>query len=734
MHGACHGEDAVRTVLPSGRVWRFAHQLGAPARWGALVGAAEEAVSDEKHHAAPWYVTLWLTGVDYFSSLGYAPGLAIAAAGYVAPVATVLLVLVTALAAVPVYRMVARHSSDGEGSIKMIERLTVAWGRLGWMGKVIVLVLIGFAMTDFVITITLSAADATHHVLENPLVGGLLPHSPVLVTAGLILGLCLVFLWGFREAIGVSMLIAIPYMVMNAVIVGAGLTRLAAEPAVVAAWWSKLTHFRVHHLAETLTSIDPAAAEQIDHFRGGGVGMLLLVSLVVFPKLALGMSGFETGVSVMPNVRAKDREERVHNTHLLLMSAAALMCVELLGANFVATLLIPFDQFGPGGEANGRALAWLAHELLGHGFGTVYDVNTVLILWFAGASAMAGLLNILPRYLPRFGMSPTWLERQRPLVVLLTSVCLFVNWWFSADVEAQGSAYATGVLVLMASGAFAVLLAEWQVVWRRVAFGSILAVFLYVLVVNTWERPDGLKIGGAFIAITMAASLWSRYLRASELRIPSMVFDSPESEALWKDVKEWDDVVLIPIRSATRDHRTACAARKVQHQATPTSRYVFLHVELVDDTSRFESAVRVKAVKDGDDVVVEIRDAVAVANAIAYTAIELDVREVVIGLLDNGTPFMNAVMYLLFGTGEIGYGVRAIFMRLREQWIAEHEVALSKYDADRDLNERELVRDMVVLEDDERKARMDELFEQQHAKFVTNLPKLRRLPHLILFE
>ncbi len=689
-------------------------------------------------HAHPWYVTLWLTGVDYFSSLGYAPGLAIAAAGFVAPIATLLLVGVTFLAAVPVYRKVAKYSSDGEGSIKMIERLTAGWGRLGWMGKVIVLGLLGFAMTDFVITITMSSADATHHILENPLFGAVVPHMPVLVTAGLLLGLCLVFLVGFREAIGLSVLIAVPYMIMNAVVIGAGLRKLALEPALVAAWWAKISAFEVANLVAEITRIDPHAADEIGHFSGGGFGALLLVSLVVFPKLALGMSGFETGVSVMPNVQGKDREDRIRNTHRLLITAAVLMCVELTGANFVATLLIPTEAFAgtPGhpGEASGRALAYLAHELLGHGFGTVYDVFTVLILWFAGASAMAGLLNILPRYLPRFGMSPTWLEDQRALVVLLTLVCLVVNVAFGADVEAQGAAYATGVLVLMASGAFAVLLAEWQRPAARLMYGGILAVFLYVLVVNTWERPDGLKIAAAFIATTMVASLWSRYLRASELRIQAIVFDDAASERLWNEVREAEDVVLIPIRSATRDHRTACAARKIQHHATPTSRYVFLHVDLVEDTSRFESTARVKVWRDGEDVVVEVRDAVAVANAIAYVAIELDVREVVIGLLDNGTPFMNAVMYLLFGTGEVGYGVRAIFMRLREQWLEEHAAALATYDVERDRSERELARDMVVLEEDERKAKMEALFVEQRAKFVDILPKLRRLPHLILFE
>src|SRR5688572_26183169 len=108
-----------------------------------------------EHATAPWYWTLWLTGVDYFSSLGYAPYLAVASAGYLAPVATLLLVFVTFFCAVPTYAFVARHSHEGEGSIRMVERLTVRWGRLGWVGKVLVLALIGFAMTDFVLTITI---------------------------------------------------------------------------------------------------------------------------------------------------------------------------------------------------------------------------------------------------------------------------------------------------------------------------------------------------------------------------------------------------------------------------------------------------------------------------------------------------------------------------------------------------------------------------------------------------
>ena len=403
-------------------------------RW--FIRGTETDQARVEEHTHPWYLVIWLTGVDYFSTLGYQPGIALLAAGTLAPIATLILVLVTLACALPIYSQVAGRSFVGQGSIAMLENLVP-----GWWGKLFVLVLLGFAATDFVITMTLSAADAAQHAAENPLLHAVLRDFKMPLTLILLALLALVFLKGFSEAIGLATAVAVPYICLNIAVLGRCVQEIMANPDLLPNWKRSLA---LH----------------------GDSTAILLASAIVFPKLALGLSGFETGVSVMPlitgsaNDNAKFPAGRVRNTRELLLAAAVLMSILLLISSFVTTLLIPEQAYREGGPASGRAIAYLAHRLMSPSFASAYDLVTILILWFAGASAMAGLLNLVPRYLPRFGMAPAWVAYARPLVVLLFGINVAVTLVFKANVEKQGGAYATGVLVLMLSAAIAAALAQ----------------------------------------------------------------------------------------------------------------------------------------------------------------------------------------------------------------------------------------------------------------------------------
>ncbi|MFB7514741.1 amino acid transporter [Streptomyces sp. NPDC056144] len=602
-----------------------------------------EADPEAAHQGQPWYRVMCLTGVDYFSTLGYQPGIAALAAGLLSPVATIVLVVVTLAGALPVYRRVAEESPHGEGSIAMLSRLLSFW-----KGKLFVLTLLGFAATDFLITITLSAADASTHLVENPHLESALQDKQVLITMILIALLGAVFLKGFLEAIGVAVVLVGVYLGLNLVVVVTGFWQVVTEGHVVTDWTAALT---------------------AEH---GNVVAMVGVALLVFPKLALGLSGFETGVAVMPHVKGDpdDTERnpagRIRDTKKLLTTAALIMSVFLICTSFITTVLIPHKEFESGGKANGRALAYLAHEHLGNTFGTVYDVSTILILWFAGASAMAGLLNLMPRYLPKYGMAPHWARAVRPMVIVFTLVAFLVTWIFDADVDAQGGAYATGVLVLICSAAIAVTIAArkaGQKGWT-IGFAAIAVVFLYTTVLNVIERPDGVKIGACFIAGIILISLLSRLGRAFELRVTHVELDET-AELFIRDIAHRTPRFIAnePDNRDVAEYRDKIDQIRTDNDLPTTEDFVFVEVT-VTDPSEFEAGLTVRGEVLHDRFRVLTVESSSVPNAIAALLLHArdltGVRPHVYFEWTEGNPFANFLRFFLLGQGEVAPVTREV--------------------------------------------------------------------------
>lgn len=631
-------------------------------------------------HQSFWLWVMCLTGVDYFSTLGYQPSIAFEATGLLAPLATVVLVVVTLFGALPVYCYVARKSPHGQGSIGMLEHLVH-----GWSGKVLVLILLGFAATDFVITKTLSAADAAQHLIANP---GWRYFSPLraveeqqrlVVTMFLLVVLGAMFMRGFREVIGLAVVIVAVYLVLNAVVVGSGVHYLLEHPERLEHWYEELQSGDWHLEHQPLT--------------GHNWWIIAAVCLLVFPKLALGLSGFETGVAVMPLIRGNPNDSpeqprgRTRNTRKLLVVAALIMSVYLLGSATVVSTLIPpealidddpTDEIQP--AAKDRALAYLAHgegpytisPLFGEVFGTIYDLSTVIILWFAGASAMAGLLNLVPRYLPRYGMAPEWASAMRPLVILFTAINLFVTWVFKADVSAQGGAYATGVLVLMSSACVATVIERWRgragwwtifrVPWY---FVLVTVVFLYTTAAVIVEKPDGIKIASFFIVAIIVSSLVSRFLRSTELRFTGFRFLNPESQFLWASMKHLEFPVLVPHRPGSRGLAEKEEIIRREHRLDANVPIVFIEAELGDASDFYQEPV-MEVTQQEERFILRIRKCASIAHVLAAVMLELSAAgkppEIHFGW-SKESPLAANLSFLLFGEGNVPWLVHELLLK-----------------------------------------------------------------------
>jgi hypothetical protein len=470
----------------------------------------------------------------------------------------------------------------------------------------------------------------------------------------------IIFLRGFKEAIGIAVALVGTYLFLNAIVITFGLYQLFTHPFHFPEWKQALIfHPSVH----------------------GNAWMILFISLYLFPKLALGLSGFETGVAVMPLVKANgDLSEddwqniqttrtghepqpqvkqilrgRIRNTKKLLRTAALIMSVMLITSSFVTALMIPAEKFAEGGEANGRAIAYLAHEFFGTAFGTVYDLSTILILWFAGASAMAGLLSIVPRYLPRYGMAPEWARAARPLVIVIIVIAFAVTVIFNADVDQQGGAYATGVLVLMTSAAIAVTLAARKKQQNWYPYLAIALVFVYTTIQNIHERPEGIKIASFFILTIILASLVSRVWRSTELRVERIQLDDKARQFI-------KDAAKGTIRIIT-NRRDKGDAQEYEHKEREkrTSNHIpdgepILFFEVTPgDASEFAGTLQISG-ETVDGFRILRTESPAVPNAIAafllYLRDEMGKLPHVYFGWSEGNPISYLLKYIAFGEGD----------------------------------------------------------------------------------
>lgn len=617
-------------------------------------GATRDSSTPHKQH--PWWQVMCLTGVDYFSTLGYQPGIAFLAAGALSPIATLVLICLTLFGALPMYRRVAAESPYGDGSISMLENLLSRW-----KGKLFVLALLGFVTTSFIITITLSAADATAHIVENPFVLEHLDflHHRIIVTLILIAALGAIFLRGFKEAIGIAVFLVVIYIGLNLIVVSVGFYEIATNPTVLWNWRSVLFTEYSNPL------------------------FMIGTALIVFPKLALGLSGFETGVVVMPLVKGDagavidkplsrhlsrgpespvELAGRIHNTRKLLTGAALIMSLMLLASSIVTTMLIPAAAFSAetatqeAGPANGRALAYLAHYYLGDVFGTIYDLSTISILWFAGSSALAGLLNIVPRYLPRYGMAPEWARATRPLVGVFIVTCFIVTILFRADVDAQGGAYATGVLALMTSAAIAVTLSA-----RRLGQGMqwffmlISLVFIYTTVVNIVEQPEGIKIAAIFIVAIVASSLFSRVYRSTELRVERIELDDMAREFIRKAAKGTVRIIANRMDRGDLEEYEAKEKEKRLDNHIPAGEPILFFEVTPGDASEFSGVLQIRG-ETVDRFHIMRTESPAVPNAIAAFLLFLrnetgKLPHVYFGW-SEGNPVSYLLKYIAFGEGD----------------------------------------------------------------------------------
>jgi hypothetical protein len=644
-----------------------------------------------------WLWVLCLLGLDYFSTLAYQPSITFDVAGRLGPLATLAVVAATLFGALPVYCYLAGRPSAGRGSLGLIERYL-----RGWRGKTAILILLGFTATDFTMLKTLSLADAAVHVLRSPetawqtwlnnVTNRL--HDLALVwfdektcaacnvqmVATLFIGLVSFAFWfllrrGFNRNV---LVLAVPlvtlYLVMTGMLLAGGIRHLAEHPERLEEW------------RDQLAMGDWQVSSRIGADRGWwGIAAL---SLLFLPRLALGLSGFEMSMMLMPQVKGKTLTRRVWNTRLVLILAALVMAVYLPASSLVTTLFIPPEALGEAGVAGNRTLAYLAHgqplvepglilhPWCGPWFGAVYDIVTVSLLSFAGTSVMTALAGLLPQFLLRFGMDFRWSQRWGVLLIAFALINLAVTVHFRASVEAQRNAYATGVIVLIvaaSASSWLDLRKSWKA--QRGFFRGLGVLYLWTVTIGftlvglviLWHAGGGLMIAAGFIAAILALSVVSRAVRADELRTIGFRFENEESKFLWDSLCLADFPILIPHRPGHQSRDVKAKAMRKEHDLAADVDLVFLEIEL-DDPSDFFQQLDIEVTREGAEAVIRVTGCASVPHSIAAIALEMS-KHSRPPSVHFGWPEHDMLTaswsYLAFGEGNVPWKVRELIQRER---------------------------------------------------------------------
>jgi hypothetical protein len=650
----------------------------------------------------PWPLVLCLVGVDYFSTLAYLPSIAAEAAGPWAPIAAGGVVLVTFLLALPVYWYVVGRATDGRGATGLLEDSTP-----GWRGKLIVLTMLGFAAADFVITRSLSLADAAIHLIHNPHGMRLLTRWPLpllsddhslwppleyalhrlaepRVTVTLCLSIISFTIWQVlkrgitRRILLVTTAAVSCYLILSAFVVLSALVYVARHAEIWQAW-----------LKVVFVAPRPVGAATIQTSNAWPWAWLQIV-FWSFPQMALGLSGFEMMMNVVPRVSGGTADEfgvsagRVRNTRRLMLTAASIMAVYLVSAVLVTTLLIPQAELLPGGTATHRALAYLSHgsplaggaagsginSLFGDNFGDLYDLSSAFILCLAGVSVTVGLQNLLPHYLNRLGMDVTWAGKSAVIMHLLNVIILLITVVYRASVSLQQWAYATSVLVLLAGAALAMskdlrrnvepgAIRNLLIVLSAGAGGFFLAMTGLTMLIN----QSGLTIALCFVVAILISSFVSRWIRCTELRFEGFQFVDEASRQRWTQLCQSETRILVPHRPGLISLAERCDSLRQEYRLDRATPIIFIEV-MLGDPSNFYHKPLMKIEREGELEVIRLSHCASVSHVLAAVCLELcsgnqRPPEIIFGWSQE-RPFAANLNFLFLGEGNIPWMVKEL--------------------------------------------------------------------------